>query len=341
MGLTIDMPKTPSFAKNGIIISVNTTITNVQTHYIILSVYVNSKKYELKHPVINKVAKFDIGKIIETNISKIFNLQENIVSDCPITISWSVRASETYNNTHERNKTNFHYSYSYPGHADNFIKKIFLSNYNNRIINKDDFILLYLNTEEIKRRPSKLLIKFDDPDETKLIIPFVPNNNTIQVLIKPNLIPKNTNKIRIEVISYSETFKINIKNIQNIDKQIILFRNSFGVYDTISFLAHTKIEEKYAFDTIETKTELKKINTSVIQKTEKATLLLFNQFYDEKETSIRLKELFLSEEVYLVNNNYDVEPILINTKKRTIVNTLEETYTLEISYTKKINNVRN
>ena len=331
MALQITLPDRPSFVEDGIIIEITTTTTNVEAHYIILNIDVAGKTYSVKHPVIDGKAIFNIKDIVKDERIKLFDLNANLLSLNQLIIKWDVNAYEIYNydNT-PQNQTGTYSGVSFNGKKGIYSFSKFLTNYRYKIIDRNDFVLLYLFINNITTGPVNIFITFNDSHNT-IINNSAIINYTAQILIKPDIIPADATSMSVQIEGLSETITFGIKDFKIIDKRTILYRNSFGAYDTLSLYAHYNESASYDYKTFNSYNQLYKYNISKNHKIEKATFIT-EQFDNIQDIVTVLDEIFTSEEVYLIDENYEAHPILILDKERDIVNSLENKYQFKLTY---------
>jgi len=340
MSLTLSIPASPTFVKDDINITVTTLTTGVIAHYIVLSVIIEGKTYALKHPVINGQASFNIADIINSKVD--FTFDENVVVITKKTLFkiWSCFAYEIYNYDGENyNLTPESVSQiSFVGSSLNYSSTIFLTNYRERRINRNEFLLLFFNFPYEAPAPINVALKITYSDNTvQDYITEITNPGLIQFYIKPENYPIDAKYMTIEIPNMSEVILVYIDDIPEIDKQTIIYRNSFGVYETISLLAHRTETVEYEFEQFESKLNKQKFNVTKTQKTEKATFLLNKQFQNDSEAALLFDELFMSEDVFLYENNILI-PIIITDTKRIVEDTQNQNYRISINYEKNRKN---
>ena len=331
MGLQITLPDRPSFVEDDIIIEVTTTTTNVEAHYIVLNVNVPGNTYSIKHPVISGKAIFNIKDIVKDERIKLFDLNADLLIQSQLHIYWIVNAYEIYNydNT-PQNQTGNYSGVSFNGKKGIYSLSRFLTNFRHKIIDRNDFVLLYFFSDYTGEGGTNLVISFNDTNNT--VVEYNTQiNSTAQILIKPDIIPEDATSMDMQIEGLSETITFGIKNFNIIDKRTILYRNSFGAYDTLTLYAHYNESANYDYKTFNSYNHTYKYNISKYHKIEKATFIT-EQFEDIKQVIAILDEIFTSEEVYLIDENYEAHPILILDKERDIVNSLDNKYQFKLTY---------
>lgn len=331
------MPITPSFVKDGVIITVETTTTEVSAHYIVLEIEVNgAETYTIKHPVINNFATFDVAEIINNEVSEAFDLEASYISAGSISTSWRVRASEIYNyDSTYKNTTSYSASHSYSGSGQNYNSNYFLTNLKPRRINRNEYTLLFFNLPEILLTPNReVVIMFNDESTTTISETVEILTKSVQILVPPSVIPDDATMMTVQITDYSELHLIYIDDINIIEKDIFIYKNQFGAYDILTFLAHSETKHLFNFETFQTTNSIKKYNSTYTEEKIKATYILSSQFQDEASISDLLKEFFLSEEVYLMADDLSYQSVIILDSDRIVENTQEQDYKLSITYQK-------
>ena len=345
MSLTITIPNKQSFIKDDINIVVTTTTTGVEAHYIIIDIDVDSTIITAKHPVIDGSAVFNVAELINSKSDEIFHLDSSIFTNSTNNISWRIRSSEIYDFEETLHHTTAYVnSNSYRGSAGIYTPTKFLTNYRQKIIHRTEFVLLFFNFDTLAFEPKELIITFNNDPQT-ILTETLSTGLCVQVFIRPEYIPETATQMIVQITGYSERIVFEISDFNVIDKETFVYRNSFGVYDTISLYAHKNIQDNFSFETFISDDKNQKYNALYQEETSKATYLLNSQFENEKEAAYAIRELFLSEEVYLIEERnqskptiYNTIPILITDSKRIIESTQEQMFTLEITYVKTLKN---
>lgn len=327
---TYTLESSPSFAKDGI----NFTIDDI-SDYAIAELTYQGTTYYLKHPAINGEAKFNLAKLVEKDYSEEFNLSGDLIQEINnIYAEWEL---EVYNIDGEvLTSPRFSGSgFNFSGSGKNFEALNIMNQFRQRRIGRTDFVLLYYYA--IPGTEYTVNIIFDDAAETIVTQTKTVNSRVMQILILPENIPADATQMNIEIVGSPESFIIYIDDINEIDKQIFVYRNQMGVYDSFTMLGHTQLIENYSAGIIETLEGSKKYNIEVQESVEKSGYLLWAQHQDEEAASEMLREIFMSEEIYLVEDGENI-PIIIKDKKRVVKNTMNQEYVFEISYIKNKEN---
>lgn len=335
--LTISTIKDLYFAKDGIPISVLSNNSQNTNHYARIEFFLTYPSISITHPITNYTAEFDIKKIIEIEFEKEFNIQTNGISKKSIISTVDIRIYEIFNE--EIIYTSDIYQINaIMGSEKNFISNSpFLSNYNNRIINKSEDLLLFILINSNSRK--KIRLRFFDKD-LNIITTKEFNTDPEQQIETYNLFyshldySSGTYKIEVYVEGYTNVFNFYIEDLKVIDIEEFLFRNSYGAYDKICLNAHTQKENKYDFELFVNQNKIKKTNTAYTDTTEKYAFALNEQFENETKAIELLKELYLSEEVYIVNAGKTTEQVIITDKEQITKDTMTNNYVFKISYQK-------
>jgi hypothetical protein len=362
MALTLTYPQHVNLSGNPVLVDVATTTTGVTSHKLHIEIIFTDETIKLQQPVVAGESVFDISEFLQKEYTRHFNYFDTntFFTSYSIVDKFKLNCWETYDNDGiEHGKiTGITYTYYFQGglnrqlltyyallatdfFTDFIIKKRFLTwQPNNKIINILDIEKLYFyGLQDVAAR---LYI-----DYTTVSGATVQHYKSITVkddrILEINASPLNLgiDDSADNIVSYeiyitdtsdnllSEKRKYYIDRTFYKNKRKFIFKNSLGVFDTIRTIGKTSISPEYSASIVDTG---KKINSACFKKykTNSGHLNLLSK--DPLNLSDYFDELFLSKEVYIVDNNNNILPITILSSSRVISEDDKYLYSFDFEY---------
>ena len=364
MSLTIIYPQRVCLSGNPVEVMIETSTTNVSNHKIHLAISFdnfNTTFVELQLQVINGKSIFNISEFLKKEYFNQFNYSDfvNLITQKNIVDTYKIRFWETYNNNHiiYNSTTSSSFFYIQAGIDDNLLSYFSSENTNfySEFISSGKFLTWQPNNKKV------LISEIDKLYFYSLSNYFVAKLNVIitkQNSVETKIFSKNLSADKIYEINsgpgnillteltdnrilyydifltnstgtkISETRRYYIdRNFYNNIKYFI-FKNSLGCYDCFKTTGITEVNSNYTSDFVD---NAKKVNSTktTTYKTNTGHLNYFNS--NALDLNNYFDELFLSSEVYLIENNL-FKPITIISDTRKVSQDNKYLYSFDFEY---------
>jgi len=372
MAISITLPEKYNLTGNPIKVKVVTTTTSVDYHYICLKIYFGNYSIPLaidKLQVIDNEAHFDIAEYLKIDKIQGFSYHNSEILNCTYLLKdWKVKAYELYDNDgvehNETQLTELRYAIQ-GGLSSKLLAQLnYLgTNFSEKFIDAGKYLTWQQNDYKITGRDDEERLFFLHKDgntiKVNVLLSYTNGSSSSEIVYTKEIVPLfhifeiNTSFEKLGLSSYetetkkiidyririldehdnviTEEFKYKLdENFYNEKKQLF-FKNSFGCYDTIAFRGLSEQNNEFISEIIISESE-QKINSKLTETFKLNSGFLSNLFQDAKKAASYFSELYLSTEVYFLNEGSLLDKIIIISKKQSIYRDKIYLYSIEIEY---------
>jgi len=366
-------PPSHNLTGNPVKITVATDTVGVVDHYILLKIYSYSFDVDFissKLQVIDGRAEFDIAEYMKKEQSKMFTFYYNSILNIHNFINtFSVVAYELYNNDgieHEITPAVSSFAGIQGGIGTQLLKQFESTEktFSSFFVETPRFLTWMQRDYKITSRTAEerlyfvvfptihLKIKIDllfDDNSSQTVTVYTKYGVQDQIyeinssfktlgIGSYETATKKITKYSVFVTKADDSEYLNDKFTYLIDEKYynkevqFFFKNSFGCYDTLVFRGAEEQDNEFKFDIVQ---NIERFRTNIISEEihQINTGWMSNLFKDCKRASQYLKELFLSNDIYTIDENNNIVKIIItNKKQKTVFKDGEYLYSFDIEY---------